>query len=116
MNRPAQTTRQPLGSLVLGQASETQKAALQPNGAALSHDQIEKELLKIYARHFPEKEIQPTENFFEIGGDSLQLINITYDVESCFSILVPLEVFLNGPTIRELAAYLDAAETTARGL
>jgi acyl carrier protein len=52
------------------------------------------------------------DNFFELAGDSLQMTQMMARIIARWGVEVPIETFFIGPTIRELAAFVDDA---ARG-
>ncbi|HSN99168.1 MAG TPA: non-ribosomal peptide synthetase, partial [Candidatus Nanopelagicales bacterium] len=48
------------------------------------------------------------DNFFHLGGHSLRATRVVTKVREVFRVSVPLPYFFDHPTIRELAAYIDA--------
>ncbi|MCB1235640.1 MAG: amino acid adenylation domain-containing protein [Verrucomicrobiae bacterium] len=70
----------------------------------------ETKLWEIFAENFKTEEIGTTENFFEMGGDSLMALRIVVQVSDAFHRDVPVDAFLRHPTIGQLARFLEAAE------
>src|SRR4029077_4099318 len=54
--------------------------------------------------------IDPTRRFFELGMNSLQLMEITTQLRQALGRPVPLNLFFSYPTISALAAQLSAPE------
>lgn len=53
-----------------------------------------------------------TDDFFELGGTSIQMVQVLSNVERQFDVDVPLRVFLQEPTITGLARSIDAARSS----
>ncbi|MDH5178503.1 MAG: amino acid adenylation domain-containing protein [Gammaproteobacteria bacterium] len=78
------------------------KAALQ-NPETLT----ELNIYRIWCRVLGINMVGVEENFFEAGGESLLVFNVLNEIEQTFAKQVPLAVFLQQPTIRGLAQYVD---------
>jgi acyl carrier protein len=50
-----------------------------------------------------------TDNFFALGGDSMSMVMIEYRIKEEFSIELPPGALLGAPTLRELAALVEAS-------
>ena len=48
----------------------------------------------------------PEDNFFSLGGDSLQIVRVALELEKRFGIFVSPDTFVTTQTIRELARWL----------
>ena len=70
----------------------------------------EKKLWNIFGHHFETSDIGVTDNFFEMGGDSLLALRIVVEVSAAFNRELPVEAFLRNPSIEQLARYLESAE------
>ena len=68
----------------------------------------ETKLWEIFSRNFDTKDFGVTENFFDLGGDSLMALRIIVEVSDHFKKDVPVDAFLTNPSIEQLAKYLDA--------
>ncbi|MCU0287192.1 MAG: amino acid adenylation domain-containing protein, partial [Acidobacteria bacterium] len=66
---------------------------------------IEQTLVKIWQHAFGIQEIGISDDFFELGGDSLKAINVLAMLHKETDRLVPLPYFFDNPTIEQLAAY-----------
>jgi len=69
----------------------------------------EVKLWEVFVRNFDSKEIGVTDNFFDMGGDSLLALRIVVEVSDVFHRDVPVDVFLTHPTIEQLAKQLEGA-------
>lgn len=72
---------------------------------------VETQLWDIFSRNFDSEDIGVTDNFFEMGGDSLMALRIVVDVSEAFKRDVAVDAFLTNPTIEQLAEFLSN-ETT----
>jgi acyl-CoA synthetase (AMP-forming)/AMP-acid ligase II/acyl carrier protein len=79
-------------------------------GTADSISETEKKLTEIWSSVLERTEIAPEDDFFMLGGDSLSWTAVIPAIESEFGVVLPLNDFLRHPTIRELSAWLDAAQ------
>ena len=70
----------------------------------------EQKILKIWRRVLDDKNIQISDDFFSITGDSIQAAAIMNLVNRNFSTHLPLTTLIHTPTITQLAAVLDGAE------
>lgn len=62
---------------------------------------------KIWCETLKTENISVTDNFFEIGGNSLNAIAIMSKIESAFNICIGLRVFFDSPRINDLAEIVD---------
>jgi len=67
----------------------------------------EKRILDIWSDILKTKDILITDNFFEIGGNSLLAISVMSKIESVFNIELGLRVFFDSPRIKDLAERID---------
>jgi len=73
--------------------------------------EVEKKLLDVFQRNFDSAEIGVTDDFFEMGGDSLLALRIVVEVSEAFGREVGVDTFLTHPNIAQLAAYLESEST-----
>jgi len=52
--------------------------------------------------------IGPSDNFFELGGNSLRAAHLLARIQKELKRRIPMEVFFKDPTVKALAAFLDA--------
>ena len=67
----------------------------------------EKIIYDIWTEILKIKEITKTDNFFEIGGNSLIAIYVQSRMEAAFKVKVGLRNFFDSPRIRDLAEAVD---------
>jgi acyl-coenzyme A synthetase/AMP-(fatty) acid ligase len=74
------------------------------------HDQtaalteVERELTRIWEKHFKNKSIGVNDDFFALGGQSLLALQIFREIEKKLNVSLMLSLLLKAPTIRLLAA------------
>ena len=84
-----------------------------PNPDALTH--IESSLGAIWQRVLDVPGVTPTDNFFEIGGNSFLAIHLFTEVEAAFGVRLPLSSLFRSGTIQAQARLLAAgAESDGR--
>jgi len=59
-------------------------------------------------RRNPGTAIGPQDDFFEVGGDSIHMIQVASRLRRAFGLRVPLRVIYDHPTVRSLASRIDA--------
>jgi tyrocidine synthetase-3 len=64
---------------------------------------------KFWSEALKTEEISITDNFFEIGGNSLLAISVFSKIESAFNLEWGLRVFFDSPRIKDLAEAIDIA-------
>ena len=74
---------------------------------------VEERLWEVFSRNFDSDDIGVTDNFFEMGGDSLLALRIVVDVTEALKQDVPVDAFLTHPTIEQLAHYLGSERVSA---
>ena len=76
-------------------------------GLVLPADPTEKKLLDIWRTVLELENISVTDNFFEIGGNSLKIINMLRLIQGSVSEMVKVNDLFDKPTIREQAAAIS---------
>jgi amino acid adenylation domain-containing protein len=71
-------------------------------------DAVEQKIWDVFSRHFGSTDLGVTDNFFEMGGDSLLALRIIVEVSDRFARDLPVDVFLTHPSIEQLARYLGS--------
>jgi acyl carrier protein len=67
----------------------------------------EKIIHKIWSEALKTDKISVTDNFFDIGGNSVMVISVFSKIESAFDIELDLRVFFDNPRIQALAENVD---------
>jgi acyl carrier protein len=67
----------------------------------------EKIIYNIWCEDLKTKRIAPTDNFFEVGGNSLMAISVFSKIEAEFSLDLGLRVFFESPRIKDLGEVID---------
>jgi len=73
----------------------------------------ERKLVVIFCRALRMDAVSVTDDFEQLGGDSLLAVSICGDIEKAFAIAVPIACLLRCPTIEQLAPKID--ELVAKG-
>lgn len=94
--------RQSLKSI---QAAPPEPAATTPASSGLKS--VEEKVLAIWRRVLKLEHIDPTSNFFDIGGNSLRMIQLQSEVKRNFGKSISVGVLFAHPTIRALASHLS---------
>lgn len=67
----------------------------------------ERRLAEIWQQVLGVDRVGATDNFFDLGGESLRAVQIVYEIEARLGAVTPVSVLLRAPTVRELAGRLD---------
>lgn len=84
----------------IGAASDGEKVAPRNPG--------EQKIWDVFSRNFNSLDFGVTDNFFEMGGDSLLALRIIVEVSDAFGQNLPVDAFLTHPSIEQLARYLGS--------
>jgi acyl carrier protein len=91
-----------------------------PEGPRVSRTPTEEMLVRLWCDILARTEIGIDQNFFDLGGDSLQAIRVISRVRDRLRAPITLEDIFANPTIAELAARIDhtraAGQVTAAPL
>lgn len=79
-----------------------------------ARNEVEAKILDVFAKHFDAVEVGVTDNFFEMGGDSLLALRIIVDLSEAFGRNLPVDAFLTHPSIEQLARYLGSEPSAER--
>lgn len=66
--------------------------------------------LSAYRQVLGNPEVSPDDDFFELGGDSMQAIDAVSIIETAVGVEIPAAWFFTYPTASELATAIAAAE------
>lgn len=108
-----------LSSMPLSSSGKVNRKALpEPDGGRLSgseytppDNETEEKLVKIWEEVLELKKVGTTENFFAIGGHSLKATTVASKILKDLSVDVPLRMIFKYPTVRELAGYINGADS-----
>lgn len=90
------------------------KLLIESNGFE-SDDTIEKQVFNIWQKILPLKKLEEkdlTENFFELGGDSLMVMYLSAALQKKFNVLFDLSNFLKNPTIKNAYTIINNSLTS----
>lgn len=68
---------------------------------------VEKKLLEFWVEIIGTKDIGTTYNFFELGGNSINVMSLISKVQGEFDIRMPVREVFRNPTIEELAGFIN---------
>ncbi|MCD9574050.1 non-ribosomal peptide synthetase [Flavobacterium soyae] len=75
--------------------------------AALPQTKTEEKLLALWLQNLPVNQVSITDNFFKLGGHSLNAVRIIYEINKLFGCsLSQKDIFVN-PTIKSIGALID---------
>ncbi len=74
--------------------------------------EIEQALSEIWQRFFGIDRVGIHDDFFELGGDSLQVMTVASHIHKALSINIPIQVFFARPNIKKLAEYIGKGSDT----
>jgi amino acid adenylation domain-containing protein len=75
-------------------------------------DDVESKLVAIFTKLFGAKGLSATANFFDLGGDSLQMIALLTQIEKTFGQHVSIATLFESPMISQLADVLRSQSST----
>ena len=70
---------------------------------------VEEQLVAIWQRALNLEGVGVTDNFFDLGGDSLTAVELFIEIEKAFGRRLPISLLLEAGTIRQQAAMLETA-------
>ena len=91
-------------------APEPTRAQL-PNDYIAPRSETEKWLVRIWQRTLGVDPIGVTDNFFDLGGHSLQMARIIAAMEKKFRLVVPMTTIYHTRTVEHLARHIEARQT-----
>jgi amino acid adenylation domain-containing protein len=91
---------------------ETTPIEESPGAAILTPGTREETLIALFEGLLGRRGVRPTDNFFELGGHSLQVLELVLALERDFGTQLSAADVFQHPTVRELAARVDARRVT----
>lgn len=70
--------------------------------------ETEKEVLKIWCDILEIEQASITDNFFDLGGNSLLVSELSVKILKKFNISIPIKIFIDSPFIPFIAEYIDS--------
>jgi len=64
---------------------------------------LENSLIRIWKEVLPTRSIDRKDNFFDLGGNSLDAVRMMENIEGLLGLRLPLSVLITAPTVKELA-------------
>ncbi|WP_028776219.1 non-ribosomal peptide synthetase [Shimazuella kribbensis] len=80
---------------------------IHPNDQLSATTEMEKKLVLLWENIFSMKGIGVNQNFFHLGGNSLNAIRLVNQIQQHFSITLPVRTIFDHSTIAELATHLE---------
>ena len=77
--------------------------------AVAADSSVEERLVDIWQRVLNLEEVGVTDNFFDLGGDSLMAVELFIEIEKAFGRRLPISLLLEAGTIRQQAVMLESA-------
>lgn len=75
---------------------------------------IEKAIAKIWSEVLGYKKTSVRENFFELGGDSITLMQIIQRISDQYNVNIPMKSFVENATIKSLSQYVESNRTSSQ--
>jgi acyl carrier protein len=105
----------PVASLPLTPNGKIDRAALpEPNTAVradastkLDATQLEQTIIDIWQTYLRVEQLGLTDNFFDVGGDSLSLMRIHTRLQKTLEVQIPITALFEYATVRSLVQYLS---------
>ncbi|MGR6000919.1 condensation domain-containing protein [Bacillus cereus] len=96
----AQCYREGMYTLLLEEIKKEQNGLeLIDNIQVESIDYVERKMQSLWEKVFDKTILRPTDNFFEIGGDSLKANLLNSMIEESFNLYIPINKLFEAPTI-----------------
>ncbi len=92
--------------------SELDKVLPKTQETTITANHTEATLQRIWQEVLETEHIALDDNYFEIGGQSLKGMQVGFRIKDVFGVQVSLKEFIEYPTIRTMAAWLDQRKST----
>ena len=93
----------PNGKLDRKALPSPERKLLAKNSQTVPQDRLEHQLIEIWQRILNQKNIDITENFFDLGGHSLMALQLFSEIEKAFGKKLPLATLFQAPTIKSMS-------------
>ncbi|GAB5525194.1 MAG: hypothetical protein Roseis2KO_30660 [Roseivirga sp.] len=82
----------------------------------ISASATEQGMIRLWQAFFGKSDLEPDDDFFEIGGDSLKALTMIGRIHKAFNVEVSVKEFFEKSSIQQLSAYIDSlAEKSTEG-
>jgi acyl-CoA synthetase (AMP-forming)/AMP-acid ligase II/acetyltransferase-like isoleucine patch superfamily enzyme/acyl carrier protein len=92
----------------LAQLLASQLAARRQANFVAAEDAVQLGISEVWKSILKIGDIGVRDSFFELGGDSLALVTMLLEIERKFAVSVPVDLFLNSPTVETIAELVKA--------
>lgn len=72
----------------------------------MSLEEVEDQLIGIWKEVLSINEVNPEQNFFDLGGDSIKAMTLARRIKKTFQIKVPIVKIFSYPNIKKLAVWI----------
>jgi len=86
------------------------RSFMEGEGSVSAGSDVGQQLLNVCRQVFPDKDIKPDQNLFELGADSLTLVKIHEGIDARFPGKVEVTDLFDYPTISSLAGYISTRD------
>lgn len=73
----------------------------------------EQRIAEIFAEFLSLEFVDPEDDVFSLGGDSMEAVRIALQIEREFDVKLPMDEFEESGTVAELAAWIDESKRSA---
>jgi acyl transferase domain-containing protein/acyl carrier protein len=89
-----------------GKAPKPEPGAIKAEEKPIKQEGIDKILAEVWQQHLELDEIGPHDNFFDLGADSMDILQVNHKLKDKFKKEIPIVTFYTYPTIKTLKEYL----------
>ncbi|HJV66038.1 MAG TPA: thioesterase domain-containing protein [Geomonas sp.] len=93
-------------------AGQGEAATSVRHGFELPLSELERALAKVWMKVLKVERVGRHDSFFDLGGSSLDAVNLFVELEQMFHKRLPLSVLLQAPTLKELASFIGEGGQT----
>jgi len=97
----------PINERVIGNKNTRQ--AIEKPKASNVKTEITMELLKYFSEILETNQLKVSDDLFELGATSFTMVQVVEKILDQYGVAIPVEVFLDDPTIEAIADYLETA-------
>ncbi len=83
--------------------------SVQPSEARKPQDEVETKLHEIWRKVMRIEDVGVQDGFFEMGGNSIQIMQLVYEINKCFPVSFQFTHFIERQTIERIAGFIKEA-------